>query len=81
MQNTNRRCEVLNYHINIFFSAEDGGHIADIPDLGHCSAFGLTPEEALRELQTAKAAWLSVAGEKGLPIPAANYRSPIFQVA
>ena len=28
------------YHINIFYSAEDEGYIADIPDLRHCSAFG-----------------------------------------
>ena len=35
------------YHINIFFSDEDGGYIADIPDLAYCSAFGKTPEEAL----------------------------------
>lgn len=38
------------YHINIFYSDEDGGHIADIPDLAHCSAFGESLEEALREL-------------------------------
>ena len=27
------------YHINIFLSEEDGGYIADIPDLAHCAAF------------------------------------------
>jgi len=27
-------------HINIFYSERDGGHIADIPDLKTCSAFG-----------------------------------------
>jgi predicted RNase H-like HicB family nuclease len=27
------------YHINIFYSEEDGGYIADTPDLAHCSAF------------------------------------------
>jgi hypothetical protein len=32
------------YHINIFYSEEDEGHIADIPDLKFCSAFGDTPE-------------------------------------
>jgi len=36
------------YHINIFYSEEDGGYIADIPDLEACSAFGDTPEEALK---------------------------------
>ena len=39
------------YHINIFYSEEDRGYIADIPDLKACSAFGRTPEEALRELK------------------------------
>jgi len=34
------------YHINIFFSLEDGGYVADVPDLTCCSAFGATPEEA-----------------------------------
>ena len=28
------------YHINIFYSDEDEGYIADIPDLKSCSAFG-----------------------------------------
>ena len=37
------------YHINIFYSDEDEGYIADIPDLAACSAFGNTTEDALRE--------------------------------
>lgn len=69
------------YHINIFPSAEDGGYIADIPDLEFCSAFGTSPEAALMELQIAKAAWLDAAQEKGLPIPQAKYRPAIYQVA
>ena len=69
------------YHINIFPSAEDGGYIADIPDLEFCSAFGTSPEEALREVQLAKDAWIHVAREKGLPIPAPKYRPAIYQVA
>jgi predicted RNase H-like HicB family nuclease len=47
---------VSDYHINIFYSNEDGGYIADIPDLEACSAFGKTPQEALAEVQRAKAA-------------------------
>jgi predicted RNase H-like HicB family nuclease len=49
------------YHINVFYSDEDGGYIADIPDLECCSAFGGTPLEALREVEKAKAAWLAAA--------------------
>jgi predicted RNase H-like HicB family nuclease len=42
------------YHINIFYSDDDEGHIADIPDLEACSAFGETPDEALHEVQKAR---------------------------
>ena len=57
------------YHINIFYSDEDGGYIADIPDLKACSAFGDTPEKALAEVKRAKAAWLEAAAAVGKPIP------------
>ena len=60
---------IKDYHINIFYSDEDGGYIADIPDLTACSAFGTTVEEALREVEVAKAAWLEAAREAGKPIP------------
>lgn len=67
------------YHINIFYSDEDGGYIADIPDLAACSAFGQTPEEALREVEKAKAAWLEAARAEGRPIPEPRYRPAIYQ--
>lgn len=67
------------YHINIFTSDEDGGYIADIPDLKACSAFGATAEEALREVELAKAAWLEAARAEGKPIPEPKYRPPIYQ--
>ena len=62
------------YHINIFYSEEDGGYIADIPDLDSCSAFGQTPEQALSEVERAKTAWLEAAEREGKPIPAPRYR-------
>ncbi len=69
------------YHINLFFSEEDGGWIADIPDLAYCSAFGETPEEALREIQVAKSLWLETAREDERPIPEPKYRPAIYQAA
>ncbi len=45
---------MTDYHISVFYSEEDGGYIADIPDLKSCSAFGKTPEEAVREAMLAK---------------------------
>jgi predicted RNase H-like HicB family nuclease len=68
------------YHINIFFSEEDGGYIADVPDLESCSAFGSSPTEALTELQIAKSAWLDAARSMGKPIPEPRYRPAIYQV-
>jgi len=67
------------YHINIFYSEEDGGYIADIPDLEACSAFGRTPAEALTEVQKAKDLWLEAARAEGKPIPAPRYRPAIYQ--
>ncbi len=68
------------YHINIFYSEDDEGYIADIPDLTYCSAFGETPIEALQELAIAKQAWLDAANAEGKPIPSPNYRPVIYQL-
>ena len=69
------------YHINIFYSDEDGGYIADIPDLDACSAFAETPEKALAEVEIAKVAWLKAARKAGKRIPKPRYRPVIYQVA
>ncbi len=69
------------YHINIFYSDEDGGYVADIPDLEACSAVGRTEEEALAEVKKAKTAWLQAAREAGKPIPPPRYRPIIYQVS
>jgi len=67
------------YHINIFYSEEDGGYIADIPDLEFCSAFGETPTEALREVEIARDAWIEAAKAEGRPVPSPRYRPVIYQ--
>ena len=69
------------YHINIFYSEEDEGYIADIPALKYCSAFGESVEEAVHEVLQAKAAWLETANAEGRPIPPPKYRPDIYQVA
>jgi len=67
------------YHINVFFSEEDDCYIADIPDLKYCSAFGETPEKALREVLVAKKAWLAGAKKSGKTIPKPKYRPALYQ--
>jgi len=61
-------------HINIFYSEDDEGYNADIPDLERCSAFGDTPEEALKEVLVAKETWLEAAKQEGITIPKTIYR-------
>ncbi len=68
------------YHINIFYSEEDGGYIADIPDLKDCSAFGETQEQALKEVLVGKEAWLKVAQAKKIIIPQPTYHPLIYQL-
>ena len=69
------------YHINIFYSEDDEGYIADIPDLEACSAFGETPDEALHEVQQAKKLWVEAASAESKPIPPPKYRPVIYQAA
>ena len=57
------------YHINLFWPVEDGCWVADVPDLRFCSAFGDSPEAAVREVQVAVHA-----REHGDPIPEPRYR-------
>lgn len=63
------RCAIV-----VFRSEEDGAWIGDAPDLKSCSAHGGTPEVALSGLEIAVDAWLSIAEEKGLPIPVPRFR-------
>ena len=45
---------MLDYSINVFYSKDDGGYIAGLPELKFCSAYGQTPGDALQEVLRAK---------------------------
>jgi predicted RNase H-like HicB family nuclease len=60
---------MFKYTIEIFYSEEDGGYIAVVPELSGCSAFGETEEEALGEVKIAMDLWLEVAEKEGRIIP------------
>ncbi|ODS42132.1 MAG: hypothetical protein MSIBF_01995 [Candidatus Altiarchaeales archaeon IMC4] len=57
------------YAIEIFYSEEDEGYIAVVPELPGCSAFGRNEEEALQEVMVAMGLWLETAEKEGLKIP------------
>jgi predicted RNase H-like HicB family nuclease len=63
------------YAIEIFYSEEDEGFIAVVPELPGCSAFGETQERALREVKIAMKLWLETAREIGREIPVPQKRS------
>lgn len=59
----------MKYAVKLFYSEEDGGFIATIPELPGCSAFGETEEEALKEVKTAEELWIKTARKDGRAIP------------
>lgn len=66
------------YHINLFWSAEDGCWIADVPDLKPCSAHGPSRADALSRIDDAIRGWIEVAKARGFIIPEPKYRPAIY---
>lgn len=66
------------YHINVFHSDEDGGYIADVPNLESCAAFSSTAQEALSEVLHAREVWLAAARDRGMPIPEPRYCPALY---
>jgi predicted RNase H-like HicB family nuclease len=64
-----KRYSINKYAIEIFYSEEDEGYIAIVPELPECSAFGETEEEALKEIKVAIDLWLETAKKDGRDIP------------
>ena len=57
------------YSINLFWSDEDDGYIATSPEFSGLSAFGETPEEAIREAKIALRLFIDEYHAKGLSLP------------
>ena len=65
------------YPLNIFWSDEDAGFIAEVPDLPGCNAWGATEADAAREVKDAIAAWLQAARAAGKPAPTPREVQPL----
>jgi predicted RNase H-like HicB family nuclease len=57
------------YALEIFYSEDDEGYVAIVPELPGCSAFGKSEEQALQEVKTAIDLWISTAMDLGREIP------------
>ena len=66
------------YHINLFWSDEDGLWIADVPDLRGCMTHGHSRSEAVKNAAEAIEAWLETARDAGFDIPEPRYRPAIY---
>ena len=68
---------MTHYPLEIFWSDEDKGFIAEAPDLPGCSAWGATEANAAREAQRAITAWLEAARAAGRDIPEPSVTEPV----
>lgn len=68
------------YAIEIFYSDEDEGFIAAVPELAGCSAFGETEEEALSEVKVAIGLWLDIARQEEREIPEPSGREQLREI-
>ena len=57
------------YEIILYWSAEDGAYIAEVPELSGCAADGETQKQALENAQVIIAEWIESATEMGREIP------------
>jgi len=61
---------MFKYSVNIAWSDEDQGYIATIPELKNLSAFGVTPQEAVKEAKIAAEGHVAILEEDGMSVPA-----------
>lgn len=59
----------MKYKIVIYWSSEDQGYIAAVPDLPGCVADGRSYQEALKAVEAVAAQWIETARELGRAIP------------
>jgi predicted RNase H-like HicB family nuclease len=57
------------YEIIIYWSAEDGAYLAEVPELPGCMADGTSYQEALNNAEVIIGEWIETAQELGRSIP------------
>jgi predicted RNase H-like HicB family nuclease len=65
------------YQLVIWWSADDGLFVAEVPELPGCMAHGDTMSAAVTNAQDAMDLWLDVAREMGRPIPEPRGRTAV----
>ncbi len=57
------------YEIIIYWSADDGCYLAEVPELPGCMADGSTYAETLANVEVVISEWMETARDLGRPIP------------
>ena len=57
------------YEVIIYWSAEDGAYLVEVPELAGCMADGETPEKALKNVKVIIEEWIETAKKEGREIP------------
>ncbi len=60
---------IVRYKIILYWSEEDQGFIAEVPELPGCAADGETYQEAVQNVEIIMQEWIETAKELGRPIP------------
>ena len=60
---------MFKYEVIIYWSAEGGAFIAEVPELPGCAADGPTYRKALANVEVIIKEWIETAKELGRPIP------------
>lgn len=71
----------LRYPIVVFWSAEDGAYIAEVPDVRSCSAWGASPEAALSLAREALEDVMADANERGIVLPSPTARPTLTKAS
>lgn len=59
----------LKYELIIYWSQDDEGFIAEVPELAGCISDGQTYQEAVANVEVIIQEWIETATELGRPIP------------
>jgi predicted RNase H-like HicB family nuclease len=60
---------LIKYELIIYWSAEDGSFIAEVPELPGCMADGQTYQQTIENVEVVIQEWIETARELGRPIP------------
>jgi predicted RNase H-like HicB family nuclease len=66
--------EPQRYELRVYWSADDGLFVVEVPELPGCSAHGETPADAATNAQDAIALWIDTAREHGRLVPEPGVR-------